>query len=98
MISPPVHIRLYREQNKPETIDDFIAVYDLQALLGSADPTITCREDSGCYFRGSKGCGFHYDANRPPGQPVTTCAIIFKDPTKPAIFILRSEYERTLSG
>ena len=99
MITPPVHIRLYREKNEPETVDDFVAIYDLQALLGVANPNTTCRVDSGCYFRSSEGCEYDYAANCPNGQEKVTCSMVFDNPTKPAIFILRSDHEkRLLSG
>lgn len=96
MITPPIHLRLYREEGKPETIDDFVAVYDLQALLGLADPNITCTETSGCFFRSSRGCYLLPSDNTPSNQPNLSCSEIFGDPNKPAIFILRSEYERRM--
>ena len=98
MITPPAFLKLYREWNRPETVDDFVAVYDLQALFGSANPLDVCTETSGCFFRSEMRCEYDVNLNSLPGDGGQSCSTIFDDPYKPAIFILRSEYERALSG
>lgn len=64
-----------------------------------AEPGDVYTRTSGCFFRSESRCEYDANLNSLPGDGGQSCSTIFDDPYKPAIFILRSEYERRiLSG